>query len=106
MYKEIGFDESTSEYFKSYLSQFAHGLCLSNRHFSDHELMKKVLDESFVLAYQFIRAIFQSFHDNDMMNDFLSSIIFQQRLKSEDLNFDDLYEFVLAIVRKDIKILI
>lgn len=101
MYSAVGFNEKSIEYFKGYLSQFVHGLCLSNRPAVDSEQMRRVLHECIPIADKFIQSINQTFHDKEMMINFVSSDIFQTFLNSKDFNFDDLAEFAYALVRKD-----
>ncbi len=101
MYKTIKIEANTSEYYQGYLSQFVHGLCLSNNHIMDSEQMKRVLYESIPIAARFIQAICQTFHDQEMMKHFLISEKIHSFLNSKDFNNDDLTEFVQALVRKD-----
>lgn len=106
MYSIIGFNDNSIEYFQGFLSQFVHGLCLSNR-FVNSEQMKRISYESIPVATRFIQAICQTFHNNkEMMKHFLSSDKIQSFLNSKDFNHDDLTEFVQALVRKDNAILI
>ena len=101
MYSAIGFNNKSIEYFLGYLSQFVHGLCLSNKSIADSEQMRRVLHECIPIADKFIQSINQTFHDKEMMINFVSSDIFQTFLNSKDFNFDDLAEFAYALVRKD-----
>ena len=101
MYSAVGFNEKYIEYFKGYLSQFVHGLCLSNKPAVDSEQMRRVLHECIPIADKFIQSINQTFHDKEMMINFVSSDIFQNFLNTKDFNFDDLAEFAYALVRKD-----
>lgn len=101
LYSIIGFSIKSIEYFQGYLSQFVHGLCLSNKPIADSEQMRRVLHECIPIADKFIQSINQTFHDKEMMINFVSSDIFQTFLNSKDFNFDDLAEFAYALVRKD-----
>lgn len=101
MYSTVGFNNKTIEYFQGYLSQFVHGLCLSNKPTADSEQMKRILYECIPIADKFIQAISQTFHDKEMMANLISSDIFQNFLISNDFNLDDLSEFALALVRND-----
>lgn len=106
MYSAVGFNEKSIEYFKGYLSQFVHGLCLSNKPAVDLEQMRRVLHECIPVADKFIQSINQTFHDNEVMINFIGSDIIQSFLNSKDFNFHDLSEFAIALVRKDKIILI
>ena len=101
MYSTVGFNSKTIEYFQGYLSQFVHGLCLSNKPTADSEQMKRVLHECIPIADKFIQAVSQTFHDKEMIANLISSDIFQIFINSNDFNLDDLSEFALALVRKD-----
>lgn len=101
MYSTVGFNSKTIEYFQGYLSQFVHGLCLSNKPTADSEQMKRVLHECIPIADKFIQAVSQTFHDKEMIANLISSDIFQNFINSNDFNLDDLSEFALALVRKD-----
>lgn len=105
MYTLVGIDSNLTKYFQGYLSQFAHGLCLSNKPTST-EIMKSVLYESIVLADKLIQAICWTFNDQKMVDSFLDSDIIKSFLNSKDFNIDDLAEFTTALVRKDKIILI
>ena len=50
MYSVIGFNNKSIEYFQGYLSQFVHGLCLSNKPNTDSEQMKIVVQKSYALV--------------------------------------------------------
>lgn len=106
MYSVIGFNNKSIEYFQRYLSQFVHGLCLSNKTTIDSKKMKRVMLESIPIADKFIRSIYQTFHDEEIRIGFGYSDIIHSFLKSKDFNFDDLAEFARALVRKDKIILI
>lgn len=106
IYSAIGFNNKSIEYFQCYLSQFVHGLCLSNKSIVDSEQMKSVLHESIPIADKFIQSINQTFQDHDMMINFIGSDNIQKYLNSIDFHFDDLSEFAIALVRKDKNILI
>ena len=105
MYTLVGFDSNLTEYFQGYLSQFAHGLCFSNKGTSS-EILTGVMHESIILAYKLIQTILQTFHDKEMIDHFLSSDIIQKFHASKDFNFDDLADFAFALVRKDKTLLI
>ena len=106
MYSVIGFNNTSIEYFQGYLSQFVHGLCLSNKPNTDSEQMKRVLHECIPIADIFIQSINQTFNDKEMMISLIGSDTIQDFLNSKDFNFEDLAEFAIALVRKDKTILI
>jgi hypothetical protein len=106
MYAVIGFNAKSIEYYQGFLSQFVHGLCLSNKPIADSEQMNRVLHECIPIADKFIQSINQTFHDKEMMNKFLCSDRIHKLLDSKDFNLDKLSEFAIALVRKDKTILI
>lgn len=106
MYSVIGFNNKSIEYFQGYLSQFVHGLCLSNKPNTDSEQMKRILHECIPTADIFIQSINQTFNDKEMMISLIGSDTIQDFLNSKDFNFEDLAEFAIALVRKDKTILI
>ena len=106
MYSIIGFNDNSMDYFQGFLSQFVHGLCLSNRTVVDSEQMKRIAYESIPIAARFIQAIYQTFHNKEMMIHLLSSENINLLLNSKDFNYDDLADFVQSLVRKVNTILI
>lgn len=106
MYSILGFHCGDVGYLQGNLSQFVHGLSLSNRQQADKEQMKRVVYESILIADRFIKAIYQTYHDKEMVTQFLSSDIIEKFQESEEFNFDELAEFANALVRKDKTILI
>lgn len=105
MYALVGFNSSLIEYFQGYLSQFAHGLCFSNK-LTSSEFLKSVLYESIIIAGKFVQAICQTFNGQEMVKQFCGSNIIQSFLNSKDFNYDDLSELLTALARKDKTILI
>lgn len=106
IYKQIGFNDNMAHYYQHYLPQFAHGLCLSNFPANDIEQIKGVLYESIPLADKFIQAIHQTFHDREIITNFLCSEKVQEFINSMDFRHEDLAEFACALVRQDKTILI
>lgn len=105
MYSLVGFNSSLAEYFQGYLSQFAHGLCFSNKG-TNSEILKSVMYESIILADKLVQTICQTFCDRDIINHFHHSDNLQDYLNSNDFNIDELEEFASALVRKDKTLLI
>lgn len=106
IYKQLGFNENMANYYQHYLPQFAHGLCISNFPVNDIKQIKGVLYESIPLAGRFIQAIHQTFHDREMITNFLCSKKVQEFINSKDFKHEDLAEFARALVRKDKTLLI
>ncbi len=106
IYKQIGFNDNMANYYQHYLPQFAHGLCISNFPVNDIKQIKGVLYESIPLADRFIQAIHQTFHDREMITNFLCSKKVQEFINSKDFKHEDLAEFARALVRKDKTLLI
>lgn len=105
MYAYIGFNSKLTKYFQGYLSQFVHGLCLSNKQ-TNSKMLKSVLYESIILADKFIQTIYHTFNDKEMVKQFCDSDIIRNFLKSKDFNVNDLAECAYALVRKDKTLLI
>lgn len=106
MYSVIGFNNKSIEYFQGYLSQFVHGLCLSNKPITESEQINRVLYECIPIADIFIRSIYQTFPDKEMMKNCIDSDIIQSFLNSVDFKIDELLDFTRALVRKDKLLLI
>lgn len=105
MYTLVGFNSSLIKFFKGYLSQFAHGLCFSNKQ-TNSGIMRSVLYESIILADKFIQAICQTFNDQEMVKQLCGANIIQSLLNSKDFDSENLAEFASALVRKDKTILV
>lgn len=106
MYNEVKFDASLSNYYQGYLSQFAHGLCLSNKPCPTQDYRKIVLYESIPIADRFVSAITYIFHDEKMKEHFLCSTKCKEFLNSKNFNYDDLNGLVKAYLHNDKTILI
>ena len=106
MYAAVGFNNVSIEYFQGYLSQFVHGLCLSNKPTTDSEQMKRVLYECIPIADKFIQAMNQSFRDKGMTDYFLRSNVIKKFMDSQSFSFNELAESAFALVRKDKTLLI
>lgn len=106
MYSVIGFNNKSIEYFQGYLSQFVHGLCLSNKPTADSEQMKRVLHECIPIADKFIQTMSQTFRDKGLIDFFLRSSVIKKFMDSKSFSFGDLAEFAFALVRKDKTLLI
>lgn len=101
MYSAIGFNNRSIHYFQGYLSQFVHGLCLSNKPITESEQINRVLYECIPIADIFIRSIYQTFPDKEMMKNCIGSDKIQTFLNSVDFKIDELLDFTRALVRKD-----
>ena len=106
IYRSIGFDDKSSKYYQSYLSQFAHGLCISNIPDIDSEQLQNVLLESIPLADKMIQGIYKTFQDDDLTSVLLNSEVYMNKLYSSNYNHKDLLDFLKAILRKDRTLLV
>lgn len=106
MYERLGFNDYYVNYCQSFLSQYAHGLFLSNVYLNDSARMTVVLYESIPLADKFIQTIHKTFHDKGMITHFLCSEKVQDFINSKEFKYEDLAEFASAVVRKDKTLLI
>ena len=92
IYINIGLDEKNVTYYQQYLSQFSHGLCLSNKsNFVDD---KKVLLESVPLAFIMIETIKQFFSEEELLN------VITKNIDMNNFNFDrqQLLDIIKAIM--------
>lgn len=92
IYINIGLDEKNATYYQQYLSQFSHGLCLSNKsNFVDD---KKVLLESVPLAFIMIKTIMQVFPEEKLLN------VITENIDMNTFNFDiqQLLDIIKAIM--------
>lgn len=105
MYSLVGFNSSLTKYFQGYLSQFVHGLSLSNKN-TNSEILKTVMYESIIFADKFVQTIYQTFHSKEIINHFLCSDTFQNFLSSKDFNINDLADFAFALVQNGKTLLI
>ena len=106
MYERLGFDSSLVNYYQNYLSQFVHGLLLSNVLISDIQQMNRVVYISIPIADAFIRTIFKTFDYEDLMTHCLCPDKIKQFIESEDFNFGSLLNYVQALVNNDTTIYI
>ena len=93
IYKKIGFDANTANYFLKYNSQFVHGLCLSNTSLNNERSAQGVLYESILIADRIVNAIYNTFQD-----DFLSVFNPSDIINLYKFNIDELGDFVRAVV--------
>lgn len=106
IYGLIGFDDKTSKYYQRYLSQFAHGLCLSNIPFLDSTQLQKVLFESIPFADKMVHTINETFPEDNLSSILLKSDGFMSILKNQDIIHDNLIEYTKALIIKDKKLII
>jgi hypothetical protein len=105
MYKQVGYDASLTDYYKDILSQYAHGLCISNTQHNNHERLQNVLYESIPIADRMILSICNTFLKKELLLHINHSEIIKRLVKEPEFNIEDLFSFVNALIRKD-KILI
>lgn len=101
MYKQIGFDDITANYYQRYLSQFSHGLCLSNTPVVNSENNKKVLFESIPIADRAIQAICNTFPKEEMIPHVIRSKTLNNAISQPCFVFDELLDFEKALIRKE-----
>lgn len=101
MYKDVGFDEKLTNYYHGFLSQFAHGLFLSNTSCRDVGQLQKVLFESIPIADRMVQGICCTFPREELLNNFLHSDSYNAVINDKDLDYDDLFPFAKAIINKN-----
>lgn len=108
MYRHVGFEEKTAEYYQSVLSQYAHGLCLSNLLQSDMSHMKKILFESLPFAYRMVEAILHTFPDrrHDLLNCFHKSTSYQALSNNPEFKIEEFLKYFQAVRNHDTRVII
>lgn len=101
MYKSIGFNDDCAVYYSKYLSQFVHGLCISNKVSSNMERMKQVLYESIPIADRFVQSLKNTFQAHQMIMDFLVSSELNGLIEKLDFNLADSDEFSQSLLRNE-----
>lgn len=101
LYKKVGFDAKLVRYYQEILSQYAHGLCLSNTQYINDEQLQKVLFESIPLANRMVQGIYNTFPPKEMLEYFRHSDSYKKIINYQDFNHDDLMDFTKALTRKD-----
>ena len=108
MYRQVGFETKTADYYQNVLSQYAHGLSLSNLLQSDMNHMKKILFESLPFANRLVKAILCTFSNrrNDLLDCLLKSASHQALSNNPDFKFEEFQKFILAVNNHDTILLI
>lgn len=106
MYKLLGFDNKTANYYYNIMPQYTHGLCLSNFTNIDSNQLQNVLYESIPLANRMIQGICKTFPYEKMRDVFLQSDSFKKIIMCQGFNHDDLLDYANAIIRKDKMLLV
>ncbi len=106
MYKLIKLEDRLVNYYQNILSQYAHGLFLSNTTFIHSGQLQKVLFESIPLADRIIQGICRTFPKDDLICFFLRSDACRGILNNPDFNTNDLLDFAKTFLRKDKTILV
>ena len=88
------------KYYQEILSQYAHGLCLSNTPYINDEQLQKVLFESIPLADRMVQGICNTFPPKEMLEYFRHSDSYKKIINYQDFNHDDLMDFTKALIRK------
>ena len=101
MYNYIDWDAKLICYYQGILSQYSHGLFLSNIIMLDSEHLQKVLFESIPLADRIIQGICRTFPQKEMLEHFLHSDSFKTIINSQGFNQGDLLNFAKAVIKKD-----
>lgn len=102
MYRIVGISDSIANYFQGYLSQFSHGLCLSNTPINDEELLERVLYESIVIEKKTINAIKATF-PKESWKEIAISIFdsLMTLLDNSEISREELIEFFNSYNRND-----
>lgn len=101
MYRKVLLDERLVNYYSGILSQYAHGLCLSNNPFVSHEQIKKVLYESILLADRMVKGVYRTFPQKEIVNNFLHSDSYKKIKHCQGGDYDELLEYAQGIMRGD-----
>ena len=101
MYKYVLTDVKLVNYYQDILSQYTHGLCLSNAPYIGSEQLKKVLYESIPLADRMVQGICWTFPRKEMLENFRHSDSYKKIINCNGFDRDELLEFAKAIIKKD-----
>ena len=101
IYEQVGYDASLRDYYQGILSQYAHGLCISNTQHNNPEQLQNILYESIPIADRMINAIFSTFDKKELLIQINGSEIIKMLVKESEFNIDDLITFVKALVKKE-----
>lgn len=106
MYKLIKLDDRLVNYYQDILSQYAHGLFLSNTANIHYGNLQKVLFDSIPLADRIVQGVCRTFPKDDLICSFLRSDACRGILNNPDFNSNDLLDFAKAFLKKDKTILV
>lgn len=101
MYREVLLDEKLVNYYSGILSQYAHGLCLSNNPCVNQEQIRNVLYESILLADRIVKGIYRTFPQKEIVNNFLHSESYKRIMHCQGGDHDELLEYAQGIMRGD-----
>ena len=98
MYKYLGICEEVANYYHCYLSQYSHGLCLSNRSYTDVRTMTNFLQDSISIEQFFIKAITQTFCEDNLFDHLLNNLNSENLLTMSGFNLKDFLDYAKAVI--------
>ena len=101
MYQQVGYEASLTDFYQDILSQYAHGLCISNTHHNAPEQLQIVLYESIPIADRMIQAIRSTFSKKELLLYVYRSEIIKKLLEDPEFNTEDLFPFLKALIEND-----
>lgn len=101
MYKQVGYDASLTDYYQDILSQYAHGLCISNTLHNDPKQLEIVLYESIPIADRMIQAICSTFSKKELLLHVYRSEIIKKLVENPEFNTEELFGFLKALIEND-----
>lgn len=101
IYKHVLLNDKLVNYYQKILSQYSHGLCLSNTPYLNAEQMQTVLFECIPLAERMVQGICETFSKKELVDNFRHSGYIKKIVCCQDFNYDELFEFAEALLRKD-----
>lgn len=101
MYQQVGYEASLTDFYQDILSQYAHGLCISNTHHNAPEQLQIVLYESIPIADRMIQAIHSTFSKKELLLYVYRSEIIKKLLEDPEFNTEDLFPFLKALIEND-----
>ena len=101
MYKQIMKDTKLVNYYQGILSQYTHGLCLSNTPPIVNEQLQNVIYESIPLADRMIQGICNTFPLREMLEYYRHTDSYKELFFSLGFEHEELLEFTRSIIEKE-----
>lgn len=101
MYKQIFQDVKLVNYYQEILSQYTHGLYLSNTPYIGKEQLQRVVFESIPLADRMIQGICNTFPQKEMLEYYRHTDTYNEMIRSHGFEYEELLKFAKSVIRKE-----